>query len=252
MQYALVNNLRTEPTKGARAICNVCQKEVIAKCGDIKVHHWAHRKTKSCDKWWENETSWHRSWKNNYPADWREIIKHDQLTGEKHIADICTSNNLTIEFQHSPIDSTERKSREEHYQNMVWVVDGLKHKNVHKRFVRWKEYAYRLKPSVYRIIYPNLCFPVQWLDSSVPVVFDFGIGEADEHKMFCLFPLIEGKTIFAEITKKAFVTFTTNGLWHSRVIAGLNEIIKMEEQYPNDKTGEGDYSGFLYQNQYWH
>jgi hypothetical protein len=73
------------------------------------------------------------------------------------------------------------------------------------------------------------------------VVFDFGIGDDSEQKMFCLFPQLNKKTIVAEITKKAFIKFTTNGQWHSRVIAGLNEIIKMEEQYPNDKTGEGDH-----------
>jgi hypothetical protein len=26
------------------------------KCGQLKVWHWAHRSTRSCDPWWENET----------------------------------------------------------------------------------------------------------------------------------------------------------------------------------------------------
>ncbi|RZK23746.1 MAG: hypothetical protein EOO43_08105, partial [Flavobacterium sp.] len=55
MQFALINNVKSEPFKGAKGICNLCLKEVIAKCGDIKVHHWAHLKTNACDKWWENE-----------------------------------------------------------------------------------------------------------------------------------------------------------------------------------------------------
>jgi competence protein CoiA len=223
MQFALINNVKSEPFKGAKGICNLCLKEVIAKCGDIKVHHWAHLKTNACDKWWENETPWHRSWKNNYLADWREIIKRNQLTGEKHIADICTSHNLVIEFQHSPIDSIERISRESFYKNMVWVVDGLKNKFSRKRFQTWKEYAYRLKPSVYGIVHPNMFIPIQWLDSSVPVVFDFGPeknnleNDEDEQKLYCLFPRIERLIIFAVITKKAFIKSTVNGEWQSSV-----------------------------------
>jgi len=233
MRFAIIDNNRSEAQSGLKGICPACGQPVIAKCGTIRIHHWAHLKEKMCDPWWDKETEWHRSWKNCYPEDWQEVIKRDEKTGEPHIADICTSHNLVIEFQHSPINSTERISRESFYKTMVWVVDGLKDKLTYKRFQKWKDYGYPLKPSVYRIAHPYIYFPVQWLDSSVPVVFDFGMDDGNlgseeyGHKLYCLFPHHEGRTILAEITKKAFIKYTFNGLWQSRVVAGLEELYQM-------------------------
>lgn len=50
MKYAFVNNQRVEAQKGMKGICPVCQQPVIAKCGQIKVNHWAHSKSSHCDK----------------------------------------------------------------------------------------------------------------------------------------------------------------------------------------------------------
>ena len=46
-----------------------------------------------CDPWWENETEWHRAWKDQFPADWQEIVHHAE-DGEKHIADVKTDRWL--------------------------------------------------------------------------------------------------------------------------------------------------------------
>ena len=97
---------------------------MVAKCGRVKAWHWAHKGEPPCDPWWENETDWHRSWKNQFPADWQEQVAEDPVTGEKHIADVRTPHGLVIEFQHSPIDPVELHAREVFYRNMIWIVDG--------------------------------------------------------------------------------------------------------------------------------
>jgi len=124
MKYSFVNKIRTEPFKGGKGNCTLCGQETIAKCGTRKVHHWAHKSLKNCDHWWENETEWHRKWKNHFPKEWQEIVHFDEISGEKHIADVKTSIGLVIEFQNSPMSIEELNSREEFYKNMIWIVNG--------------------------------------------------------------------------------------------------------------------------------
>lgn len=96
---------------------------MIAKCGQRIMHHWAHAGRRNCDPWWENETAWHREWKNFFPEDCREI-SHTASDGEIHRADIKTPTGIIIEVQHSSITDAERLSRESFYGNLVWIVDG--------------------------------------------------------------------------------------------------------------------------------
>lgn len=128
MQLALVNNERVEAFSGGRGFCPVCGSETIAKCGSRNIHHWAHYRMKDCDPWWENETPWHRDWKNKFPIECREVT-HTAEDGEIHRADVKTSTGIVIEIQHSSMTDKERNSREEFYKNMVWVVDGSGFKN---------------------------------------------------------------------------------------------------------------------------
>lgn len=123
MQLALVNNDRVEASPGTRGLCPICGSEMIAKCGPRILHHWAHYRPRNCDPWWENETPWHRDWKNLFPVECREVshIAHD---GEIHRADIKTPTGIVVEIQHSSMTDAERTSREEFYGNLVWVIDG--------------------------------------------------------------------------------------------------------------------------------
>lgn len=82
MQYALVDGKRSQALKGMKGVCEHCKKDVIAKCGDIKLHHWAHQSTKDCDHWWEPETLWHREWKSLFAEEFREVLFVDKITGE--------------------------------------------------------------------------------------------------------------------------------------------------------------------------
>ena len=111
MKFALYGGERVKAATNLKgAVCQECDAEVIARCGDKNIHHWAHKSNKKCDHWWDTETQWHRDWKNEFPIDWQEVV-HTSKTGEKHIADIKTPNGLVVEFQHSPIEKDELFSR---------------------------------------------------------------------------------------------------------------------------------------------
>ena len=126
MKFAVVDGRRSEPWPKIRGSCPRCGAEAVSKCGSQVVWHWAHKSRAHCDPWWEQETEWHRQWKDRFPADWQEIILLDNSTGERHIADIRTASGLIIEFQRSSIDPTEVLAREAFYQKMLWVVDGCR------------------------------------------------------------------------------------------------------------------------------
>lgn len=241
MQFALIDNNRIKAEPQLQGLCCCCSKPVIAKCGTQKIWHWAHKNKTTCDNWWEPETEWHRLWKNNYQSDWQEMPLIDEKTGEKHIADIRTNNNLVIEFQHSHIDPKERTSREIFYKNMVWVVDGTRLKRDYPRFLKeWKrdgisEVRQTDNVGIFEIWFPEFCFPENWLKSSVPVVFDFrGDGSLDDsdglrNPLYCLFPQVGRHARVAEISRKAFITTTINGQWTSRVQEFIINFRKQDE-----------------------
>ncbi len=61
MKFALFNDERIEATKGAKGICPSCGSELIAKCGEIVIHHWSHKK-KCDDYWWVLGFHWCKIW----------------------------------------------------------------------------------------------------------------------------------------------------------------------------------------------
>lgn len=123
MQFALVNGQRREAQRGAAGTCPDCGSAMVAKCGPRVIHHWAHASRRNCDPWWENETDWHREWKNCFPEECREV-SHAAPDGEIHRADIKTPTGIVIEVQHSTMTDDERESRESFYRNLVWILDG--------------------------------------------------------------------------------------------------------------------------------
>lgn len=174
MKYALINGYRTEATKGAKGPCPVCGSELVAKCGETRVNHWAHKGNRNCDPWWENETEWHRSWKDNFPKEWQEIIYKDEESGEKHIADVKTDSGWVLEFQHSYINPEERLSRNSFYHKLVWIVDGVRRQRDKISFNRiLEEYFIRSEDSRFKgIIGPNDCRLIkEWHTSDAFVFF---------------------------------------------------------------------------------
>lgn len=125
MKYALVHGQREDAQPELSGECPGCGRPVVAKCGEIKMWHWAHLGKRICDPWWENETEWHRNWKGHFPKEWQEFVHHAE-NGEKHIADVKTDQGYVVEFQHSHIKPEERQARENFYKKMIWIVDGTR------------------------------------------------------------------------------------------------------------------------------
>lgn len=220
MQYALVDGRRLEAQPGLGGQCPICRSPVIPRCGEIRVPHWAHRAERSCDVWWEPETAWHREWKEYFPLEWREFIRQAP-NGEKHIADIQTPSGRVVEFQHSFLNPDERRDREAFYGNMIWVVDGMRRQRDRERFVRaamkWQDWGTERRIFVTRFAREGL--PNEWVTSSVPVCFDFGVDrfpwdthKTSTHSLWCLLPQRPaGNAIIAEIPKTVFITRCRTG-----------------------------------------
>ena len=175
MRFATFDGKRARPTPKLRGLCPSCAAEVVAKCGRHVVWHWAHLSRVTCDAWWENETEWHRNWKDRFPEEWQEVICVDNTSGEKHIADIQAPSGLTVEFQHSPISSTEVASRESFYGNLLWVVDGCRNE-LDPNFFRLslsKPVAEGTNEFPLRWWGPSKLF-ANWATATKLVYFDFG------------------------------------------------------------------------------
>lgn len=210
MKYALINGEKAEAQPGLRGACVYCQSDMIGKCGNERVKHWAHKSKASCDPWWENETEWHRAWKNRFPVEWQEIIHKDPTTEEKHIADIKTDKGFVIEFQRSSIPLAEIKKREDFYKNMVWVIDGTHLKRDYPRFCKGFELSL---PSIIKefSFFPEDSFPARWRASSVPVYFDFqGVNPVDQldgmrTPVWCLYPCRDnGYAVVTRVSRELF------------------------------------------------
>lgn len=177
MKYALINNDKVEAAKGAKGSCPICSSELIAKCGEVKINHWAHKGNRNCDPWWENETDWHRAWKDNFPKDWQEVV-HSAENGEKHIADVKTKNDWVLEFQHSYLKPDERRSRDAFYNKLVWVVDGMRRARDKEQFQNLLKdcRVINQKPLICYILFPDECRILnEWLSCNTFVLFDFNV-----------------------------------------------------------------------------
>lgn len=188
MRFAIVNDEKREAEKGLMGVCIGCEQPVIPKCGQIKVKHWAHKSQCECDHWWENETEWHRSWKNNFPTECQEI-RHRADDNEWHIADVKTKAGHILEFQHSFLKTEERLARNNFYgSSLVWVVDGLKRKNDLQRFDSFLKTAKLIHPGIQLIRLPQHLeeCPLlkEWSECDGPVFFDFG----NQYPLWCLLP----------------------------------------------------------------
>lgn len=175
MKYAIVDGAKAEAQPKLRGTCSYCGSEMIARCGRHKIWHWAHKSRADCDPWWESEGEWHRQWKNHFPEEWQEVIQVDELTGEKHIADVKNPFGLVIEFQSSNIKPEEKKSREDFYKDMIWVVNGNRNDLTEAYFNMGLSGPIQRNPLVYQINwYGKGKFLHNWGDSQVKVYLDFG------------------------------------------------------------------------------
>lgn len=245
MKFALVNGDKTEAQPGLRrGACIFCQSETIAKCGSVKIWHWAHKSKIPCDPWWENETGWHRKWKKHFPPEWQEIRHADSVSGERHIADIKTASGLIVEFQYSAIRPEEIQRREKFYKDMVWVVNGTRLKNNYPHFCKGFSNLRPLKniSGIFLSLVPQACFPASWLNSSVPIYLDFQDSNPANQRdglrspLWCLFPgRAEGYAVVAGVPREDFIRFCSEApqvLFARQMLSNISQVISERKNYP--------------------
>jgi len=215
MKFAdIEGNDRVEAQPGLTGKCRDCGQPMVAKCGQLRMWHWAHLKSKACDPWWEPETEWHRSWKDQFPVAWQEI-GHTAQSGERHRADVKTESGLVLEFQYSPLSDAERVSREEFYTRLVWVVDANRRRRDRKKFFSslsgpLNPAAWSLRTfSIHRV---DSALLRDWGKSRAPVYFDFGETEQGESPLWRLYPLSDGMLAYlTPVVRAEFVKAHRDG-----------------------------------------
>lgn len=209
MKLAMVNGERREAEKGLVGICIGCEQPMIPKCGKKNIKHWAHKSKCECDRWWENETPWHRNWKNHFPKEWQEI-RHQDERGTFHIADVKTDQGIIVELQNSVISKEERDSRNEFYKKMIWIVNGLRNKGDLGKF---EKALSGLKPNHLptdiHSIPVNSCIILQdWIDCSTPIFLDFG----HEEKLWLIYPkIIDSNVFIKQVQRSSLIHNLKNG-----------------------------------------
>jgi len=236
MKFALVNGQKTEATKGAKGVCAGCGSDLVAKCGEIKTNHWAHKKNRNCDRWGENETEWHRAWKGQFPIDWQEVVHRDK-NGEKHVADVKTNQGWGLDFQHSYLKPEERRVRDAFYQRLVWVVDGARRKRDKPQFFKALKHVARVNenPLILRVPSGECALLQEWAGCHAPVHFDFGEDNKPEgDRIWCLLPgSSNGWAYVAVVTRSEFIRLHRTGskkesLDFAEILKKLCEIVTVD------------------------
>lgn len=112
--------VRPEET-GQRASCPTCENEVIAKCGDVRIDHWAHANTVSkCNL--RDETVWHRMHKKRLLDAGHDIDQPKSMDGEARVIDGRVDDVLGVEFVRTPPQPEEIRLMEDMHGPMVWVL----------------------------------------------------------------------------------------------------------------------------------
>ena len=160
---------RIAPTKGGRGICPGCGGEMHAKCGETKVHHWAHVSSKDCDSWADKRTSpWHMAWQECFPQECREVWVGEN---NEHRADV-KGQKMILEVQKSPISAEKIREREEFYGDMAWLLCG---EDFESRFTLHKEWAQSGEDYIgFEFTWKKM--RASWLSARKPIYVHFAKG----------------------------------------------------------------------------
>lgn len=167
MQNALnVELQRIKPLKGTSGLCPGCFNKVIAKCGEINIHHFAHESVSDCEGSKE-ESEWHLAWKARFPECDQERFQTN-LEGKTRRADV-RGFGYVFEFQTILPDSSEIRARQE-----FWQQAGFKFAWVFKK--EGTLFAKRIEQGSYKV----WNFAHKYDEAALPFFLD------DPHSGFCL------------------------------------------------------------------
>ena len=140
MQIALLDGTRQKAVSGAKGVCPLCGASVLARCGDVNAHHWAHESLNEC--YGEPETEWHAEWKGRFEMEFVEVVHGP------HRADVLYKGTV-YEFQSKPLPAVEMNERGKYWSDLgyrfIWIINMRESAenlviNVHAGYVsfRWK------------------------------------------------------------------------------------------------------------------
>lgn len=109
---------RAQP--GERSICPSCEGELLAKCGTIVAHHWAHA-VAECDPWAEPESDWHIDWKLAYRDRLGAAV---EVPMGPHRADVVLPDGRVVELQSNYLSAKKIADREAFYGDMLWIYQA--------------------------------------------------------------------------------------------------------------------------------
>lgn len=218
------HNDRIRAYKHGDGWCPVCNQKLIAKCGEIMVHHWSH--VTKCTIIWNLETEWHLEWKDMAELNGCEIEKN-------FISRVADSFkwNIVYEFQHSSINVVELINRSEFYSKkrliINWIFDlSSKFKKGHLKF--------KYKPE-YNKYYIN----TSWVSKTLPTLFKC------THTKYGNFPRPKYGDVFLDIGIKKPL-FKLNGLYENGNGSGIfvqrNGMFQPFYHEFNNKNLDDDYN----------
>ena len=126
MIYGITNSgERVLATKNTEATCPHCKINLISKCGNIKVHHWAHKDAKDCP-YAGGMTKWHYDWLINFDNRLSEGWKIEYFFDSIRFDAYNPAKKQAIEFQRI-IDLDYMANKINICQNtgikLLWVIN---------------------------------------------------------------------------------------------------------------------------------
>jgi len=164
MRIALVDGGRRLAEPKLKGVCAMCKGNVVSKCGEINVWHWAHENV--CPHEDGKETEWHAYCKNLFPIECTEIIVDD------HRADVIWKG-VVYEFQSKPMEPEEMIDRQR-----FWESKGYRFMWVFNMYESWDNFSFWAKAEGENDVY--MTFRWKWPKRRLerlnfPVIFDFAL-----------------------------------------------------------------------------
>lgn len=207
MIWALVGNEKIEAIPDTKGTCPLCKGQVLSKCGDVNVWHWAHANSENCDSWYEPESFWHKHWKMSFGKENVEIgIERNE---KRHIADILTNEDVVIELQNSSISKRVIREREDFYgEKMLWLINGAEFKKNLTVKDYWEDQDYLEISSLPRP-------PVRWIRKSPEIKKEIN-GE--------FFKWEYPRKSWIEVQRPVFIHFGEDSLFRVKEGMGTSQI----------------------------
>ena len=193
MKYALLNGQYVTATPHQKgAVCPLCLSEMVARCGTINVHHWAHKKGAHCDAWCEPDSEWRHRWLDSFSGC--SVEQKLEKGKEKHLIDVQTELGTNILLRRGRIKEAELAKMEDFFPNLVWIVDvgsSQRAADQFKKLYQDDDISHSFD-NVWETSMGDKGLPSAWTSCRYPVFLDFSnakdLPEYISKYLWCLMP----------------------------------------------------------------